>query len=79
MDCLADVGRHRDAAARRDLRHQLDHALLDDRGLAGGDLGELGLVDIHARDPVAVAGEAGERYRADVAQAEDADVHRSSQ
>ena len=36
---------------------------------------ELGLFDVDADDVVAVARQAGERHRADIAQAEDADLH----
>ena len=46
--------------------------------LPGADEVELGLVDVHADDAMAVAREARERYRAYVTQTEDADVHSES-
>ena len=63
------------AAVGDDLFHQVDHAFLDHRGLAGVDLGDLVRVDVHPDDLMAIARQAGERHRADVAQTEDADVH----
>ena len=72
---LPHVVGHRDPAARDDLRHQIDHAFLDDRRPAVPDQGELGRLDVDADDLVAVARETGERHGADVTEAEDADVH----
>ena len=72
---VALVARHSDPAARDGGGHELDHALLDDRCLAGRDQVELGLVDVHADDAMPIAREASQRDGADVAETEDTDVH----
>ena len=53
-------------------------AVLHDRRAPGGDAGHLLGVDVHADHVVAVAGEAGRRDGAHVAQPEDANPHRCS-
>ena len=60
---------------RTNLRHELDHSVLDDRRLAGSDEIELRLIDVDARHTVAVARETRERHRSDVAESEYADMH----
>src|SRR4030095_2498022 len=72
---IAPVAGHRDASACDRRGHELHHALLDHRRMPGRDQVELGLIDVHADDAMAVAGEAGERDGAHVAETEDADVH----
>jgi hypothetical protein len=69
------IGGHCDAAAGGGQGHQVDHALLDHRCLAGHNQVELGGVDIDADHLVAIARQTGQRHRTDVAQAEDADFH----
>ena len=70
MTASPHIHGHGHATARHHLAHQVDHALLDHRRLAGSDQIELGLVDVDADDVVAVAGQACERNRADVPKAE---------
>ena len=69
------VGGDGDATAGGHALHELDHALFHHRRLAGRDELELGLVDVHADDLVAVARQAGQRHGADVAKAKDTDLH----
>src|SRR5690606_4156278 len=62
------------AAAHHLLRELLD-SLLDDRRLARAKQIELHRIDIHAGDLMTIAREASKGYRADIAEAKDADLH----
>ena len=49
---------------------------LGDRATAGTDLIDLGGVDVHSPDVVAMGGQAGGRHRPDIAEADHCDLHR---
>ena len=59
------------------LRDEGVKARLGHRAAAGADLTDLGRVDIHTPDVVAVGGQAGGSHRADVAKADNGDLHAS--
>ena len=76
-DRLGRVGYGLQAAGRDHLFHHLAEVFLDHRGLAVVDQLDLGRVRIDADDGVAVRGEAGGRYAADIAKPKDTDTHGS--
>ena len=70
-----DVRGDADAAACGGLLHELDHALLHDRRLAGAISSSFARSTSTPMTSLAVARQACERYRADVSEAENADLH----
>src|SRR4029078_1288276 len=62
-------------AARCGPGHKIDRALLDHRRFPGADEIELGFIDIHTDNGMAVPGKAAQRDRANVAETENADFH----
>ena len=64
-----------DPAARDHLGHQFDHALFHHRRLAVADQLEFRGIDVDPGDLMSLARQAGQRYRAHVAESEDADSH----